>query len=293
MSDVYVVGVGMIRFNKYPDKTVRGMAAESVDLVLNDAGLDKGDLQAAYVSNTFWGMFSNQHSIRGEIILRDIGIGGIPVVNCENACAGASTAFHLGYTAIRAGMYDAVLVLGSEKITHSNKAISLGAYASCMDVENFDKSIELFEKVNRQIKLKSSEGETSPGEGRSIFMDVYAMGARWHMSKFGSTQRQLAAICAKNHWHGSLNPLAQYQKNMTVEEVLADKPIAYPFTRSMCAPVGDGATAAILCSTSYLKKMKDARPVKVLASVLGSGEDRDLDGIDIGERLSQQAYNTV
>jgi acetyl-CoA acetyltransferase len=121
-------------------------------------------------------------------------------------------------------------------------------------------------------------------------MDAYAMGARWHMSKYGTTQDQLAKICAKNHWHGSLNPLAQYQQDMSVEEVLADKSIAYPLTRSMCAPVGDGAAAAIVCSENYLKKLSGARPVKILASVMGSGTDRGLDGEDIGERLARQAY---
>jgi len=291
MDNVYVIGVGMIRFNKYPEATVRGMAAEAVDLVLKDAGLGKKDLDAAYVSNTFWGMYTNQHSIRGQVILRDLGIDGIPVVNCENACAGASTAFHLGYAAIKAGISEVALALGSEKITHENKAFALGAYASCMDVENFEKGIELFEKISKTINIKVPEGQTPPGEGRSIFMDAYAMGAKWHMSRFGSTQEQLATICAKNHFHGSLNPKAQYQKDMSVEEVLADKPISCPLTRAMCAPVGDGAAAAILCSESYMKKLKDCRPVKVIASVLGSGKDRDLDGEDIGERLSKQAYN--
>lgn len=291
MDDVYVIGIGMIRFNKYPDATVTGMATQAVDLVLKDAGLDKKDIQAAYVSNTFWGMFSNQHSIRGEVMLWHMGIDTIPIVNVENACAGASTAFLLGYTAIKAGMHDVVLAIGSEKITHENKALSLGAYASCMDVEHFDEHIKMFEEVSKQVNVKIPEGQSPPGEGRSIFMDAYAMGCRWHMDRFGSTQRQLAVICAKNHWHGSLNPLAQYQQDMTVEEVLADRPVAWPLTRAMCAPVGDGAAAAILCSASYLKKLKDPRPVKVRASVLGSGSDRELDGPDIGLRLSRQAYD--
>ncbi len=291
MDNVYVIGVGMIRFNKYPNATVRGMAKDVVDLVLKDAGTGKKDLQAAYVSNTFWGMYTNQHSIRGQVMLRDMGIDAIPIVNCENACAGASTAFHLGYTAIKAGISEVVLALGSEKITHENKAFALGAYASCMDVENLEKSIEMFERVSKQINIKVPEGQTPPGEGRSIFMDAYALGAKWHMSKFGSTQKQLATICAKNHFHGSLNPKAQYQKDMTVEEVLEDKPISYPLTRAMCAPIGDGAAAAILCSESYLKRLKESSPVKVVASVLGSGKDRDMDGEDIGERLSKQAFN--
>ena len=290
MDDVYVIGVGMIRFSKYPDATVISMARDAVDLVLKDAGLGKRDIEAAYVSNTFWGMFSNQHSIRGEVMLWHMGIDAIPIVNCENACAGASTAFHLGYTAIRAGMYDCVLALGSEKISHPNKALSLGAYASCMDVEHLEEHIKLFEEVSKKVKIEVPPGQTPPGQDRSIFMDAYAMGARWHMSKYGTTQRQLAVISAKNHWHGSMNPLAQYQMAMTVEEVLQDKPVAYPLTRPMCAPVGDGAAAAILCSASYLKKLKDTRPVRIRASVLGSGMDRDLDGVDIGERLSKKAY---
>lgn len=291
MDDVYVIGMGMIRFNKYPNATVEGMARDAVDLVLADAGLTKQDIQAAFVSNTFWGMFSNQHSIRGEVMLWHMGIDTIPIVNVENACAGASTAFYLGNMAIRAGMYDVVLALGSEKITHENKALSLAAYAYCMDVGHFDEHIKMFEKVSSQLKVQIPEGQSPPGEGRSIFMDAYAMGCRWHMDRFGSTQRQLAAICAKNHWHGSLNPLAQYQQDMTIEEVLGDRPVAWPLTRAMCAPVGDGAAAAILCSASFLKKLKNVRPVKIRASVLGSGSDRDLDGTDIGERLSRKAYH--
>ena len=290
MDNVYIIGVGMIRFGKYPQGTVRGMANEAVQLVLDDAGLEKDDIQAAYVSNTFWGMFSNQHSIRGEVMLWDVGLKGIPIVNCENACAGASTALHLGYMAVRSGMYDVVMALGSEKITHENKALSLSAYATCMDVENFESHINMFMELNKKLDFRLPDGETPPGEGRSIFMDAYAMGARWHMKTFGTTQRQLAAICAKNHWHGSMNPKAQYQENMTVEDVLAAKPVTYPLTRPMCAPVGDGAAAAILCSENYLKKLSGARPVRIRASVLGSGTDRDLDGVDIGERLSKQAY---
>jgi acetyl-CoA acetyltransferase len=293
MDSAYIIGVGMIRFGKYLNGSVRGMAREAFELVLKDAGLTKDAIEAAYISNTFWGMFSNQHSIKGEVMLWDIGMNGIPIVNCENACAGASTALHLGYTAIRAGMYDVVLALGSEKITHENKALSLSAYATCMDVENFDKQLKMFEDMTRKLDFKIPEGETPPGVGRSVFMDAYAMGARWHMNKYGSTKRQLAVICSKNHFHGSLNPKAQFQEPMTVDEVMNAKPVTYPLTVPMCAPVGDGAAAAILCSERYLRKLKNARPVRILASVLGTGTNRDMEGVDIGERLSRKAYETA
>jgi acetyl-CoA acetyltransferase len=293
MKSVYVIGAGMIRFNKYPDKTVQSMAHEAIELVLKDAGLTKEDMEAVFFANSFWGMFDNQHSIRGEVVMRNMGVGNISITNVENACAGGSTALHLAYAGIRAGMYDVALAIGSEKITNPNKALSLGAYATCMDVGNFAKHIENIMELSKTFTVKIPEDQSAPGEGRSIFMDAYAMGARWHMSRFNSTQRQLAVICSKNHFHGSLNPLSQYQEVMTVEEVLAAKPVAYPLTRPMCAPVGDGAAAAIICSEKFLKKLTNARPVRIRASILGTGADRDINAPDIGERLAHKAYNAA
>ncbi len=293
MSNIYIIGLGMIRFSKYPDRDVRDMAHEVTNLALKDAGISKDAIESAFFSNTFWGMFSNQHSIRGQVILRTMGIEAIPVTNVENACAGASTALHLAYTGVKAGMYDVALALGSEKITNPDKMLSLSAYATCMDVDNFESHMNMMAEVNKTLKVNVPDNQTAPGSDRSIFMDAYAMGAKWHMSEFGSTQQQLAVICAKNHWHGSLNPMSQYQMNMSVEEVLADKSVAYPLTRSMCAPVGDGAAAAIVCSEEYLKKLSNVRPIKIRASVLGTGTDRSLDGEDIGERLVKQAYNVA
>jgi len=290
MEDVYIIGTGMTRFGKIPGRSVRSMAEEAAVQALSDAGIDRKDLQAVFFSNTFWGMFANQHSIRGEVIMRGMGIDKIPVANVENACAGASTALNLACTGIKAGSFDVAMALGSEKLTNPDKNLSLAAYGSCMDVENFEKHINMIIEIGKKFTVNLPQDDSAPGEGRSIFMDAYAMNARWHMSKYGSTQQQMAVVCAKNHLHGSLNPLAQYQNNMTVEEVLKDRPVAYPLTRSMCAPVGDGAAAAIVCSRHFLNKLKGARPVKILASVLGQGSDRDLDGEDIGQRLAGQAY---
>lgn len=293
MDNVYIIGVGMNRFGKYPNESVRSMAHQVIMQALTDARLQKEDLQGAFFANTFWGMLGDQHSIRGQIVFRELGIGDIPLANVENACAGASTALHLAITGIKAGNYDVAIAVGSEKLTDPDKAKSLSAYSRCMDIENFDRQIETLMQYGKNLTFEVPEGETAPGTGRSVFMDAYAMMARWHMSKFGSTQHQMAFIASKNHFHSSLNPNAQYQNLMSVDEVLADVPITFPLTRGMCAPVGDGAAAAIVCSESYLKKLKDARPVKVLASVLGQGMDRPLDGIDIGERLVKRAYEAA
>lgn len=291
MATPYIIGSGMIRFGKHKDATVRSMAEEAITLALKDADLSKGDIQAAFFSNTFWGMFGNQYSIRGQVVLRGMGIDKIPVVNIENACAGASSALHLAYTGIRAGIYDVALVIGSEKITGNDKATTFAAYGTAMDVENFQSHVANILAIGKSFKnVVIPKDETAPGENRSIFMDAYAMGARWHMDRYGTTQDQLALIASKNHFHGSLNPLAQYRQAMTPQEVLADRPIAFPLTRSMCAPVGDGAAAAIVVSEEFARKHGLDRAIKIRASVLGQGSDRDIDGTDIGERLSKQAY---
>lgn len=290
MRDVYVVGVGMNRFGKYPDGTVKGMTAEAVQKALTDAGAGKKDIEAASFSNSFWGMYSDQHSIKGQVALRPLGIEGIPVINTENACAGAATAFYLAFMAVASGMFDLVLAVGAEKLTHENKSFAFRAYTSALDVETAAAHIKMLMDPDKEAAVKVPGDQAPPGQGRSIFMDIYAAACRMHMSRYGTTQRQLAVIASKNHFHGSLNPLAQIQKDMTVEEVLADPLVSYPLTRSMCSPVGDGAAAALLCSGGYLKKLAGARPVKVRACVLGSGMDSPLEGEEIGVRLSRRAY---
>lgn len=290
MQNVYVIGVGMFRFGKYLDRTMKDMAAEAVNLVTHDAGVEAKDLEFAYVSNGYWGLFEGQHSIKGQVLLFPLGIQKIPITNVENACAGASTAFHLAWLNIASGLYDVGLALGVEKLSNVDKELSLKSFMSSMDVLNFENQIAKMLAVGQGLPVQPPPEQVGAGTGRSIFMDVYSVGARWHMSKYGSTQRQLAVISAKNHFHSSLNPLAQIQKDMTVEQVLADKLISYPLTRPMCAPIGDGATAAILCSEKYLKKLANPRQVKVRASILGSGTDRGLEGEDIGHRLSRKAY---
>lgn len=288
-DNVYIVGVGMTRFGKFLDSSIKLLAAEAVTASLNDAGLEQNDIEAAYAANSFWGMFNEQHSIRGQVMLTPMGFGEIPIINTENACAGAATALHLGWTAIKAGLYDVVLTVGAEKISNEDKMLSFRSYATCLDVEEFPNKLEQIMEMINSLPL-AVPPESQPGEGRSIFMDIYAFGTRYHMARYGTTQEQLAAIASKNHTHGYLNPYSQIRKEMSVEEILADKPVAYPFTRAMCSPVGDGAAAAILCSEDYLKRLKNARPVKILSSMLGTGRERAMDGEHIGSKVAQKAY---
>lgn len=294
MDDVYIIGVGMLRFGKYADRTIKDMSSEVLGLVLKDAGARTRDIEAAWFSNSFWGINTGQHSIRGQVALIPLGIEGVPMMNVENACAGASSAVHGCWMGIKSGLYDVALAMGAEKVYNpTDKQASFEMFISNTDVD-FTRQIIAAFQADAQKKAKEAgavkEGDGGGG-GHSPFMDFYAMGARMHMQQYGTTQRQLAVIAAKNHWHGSMNPLAQYQIDMSVDEVMNDRPVAYPLTRSMCAPIGDGATAALVCSERALKRFPDARPVKVRASVLTSGSlkfgpDQEL----IGKRLSRKAY---
>lgn len=136
-------------------------------------------------------------------------------------------------------------------------------------------------------------GGEIPGPDRSLFMDLYAAQARVHMERFGTTQEDFARVAANTHGHGAQNPRAQYRTPFTVEEVMQDKPIVFPFTRAMCAPVSDGASAAVLCSESALRRMGGSRrAVRVRACALLSTTNRQKDDFEhhIGRRAAQAAY---
>jgi acetyl-CoA acetyltransferase len=289
MSDsVYILGVGMIKFGKYLEKGVKDLTGEALDLVLKDSDLKLGDIEAAWFSNCSWGIYDFQHCIRGQVALTANGLDKIPIINVENACASASTALHSGWTAIKAGIYDCVLAIGVEKQYHEDRKKVMQGFIAGTDVEETTQLIEEFKKQqkNREITGKKTKSE-KPG-GHSVFMDFYAMGARWHMKQYGTTQRQLAVIAAKAHNNSTLNPLAQYTFPMTVEQVMEDREVAYPLTRAMCAPIGDGAAAAILCSERFLKKQPRNRAILIRASVMKSGSRHGQP--DISERAAYAAY---
>ena len=294
MRNVYVVGVGMTRFAQHLDRTIKYLTAAALDSTLSDAGLQKNDLEAVWFSNSLWGYFSEQHCIRGQVSLREIGIDSIPITNVENACAGGATAFHHAWLGVASGLYDCTLAIGAEKVYNEDKAKMFGAFWTGIDMGNVEGQMSAWANVLEGLELDIPQDDAGQGAGknRSAFMDVYAGMSRWHMATYGTTQRQLAAIASKNHFHSSMNPFAQFQNEMGVEEILAARSVTWPLTVPMCAPIGDGAAAAILCSADFLKRLESKRPVKVRASVLGSGTDRLIseEDKDIGLRLSRRAY---
>ena len=297
MSDtIYILGSGMIKFGKWLEKGVKDLTGEALDAVLKDCELSKEDIEAAWFSNTMWGMYSFQHSIRGQVALTANGLDRIPITNVENACASASTALHGAWTAIKAGLYDCALAIGVEKLYDTDRQKVMGSFMAGTDVEEMTAVVANLKKQEKERKEKEGDKKEAAGgekkkEGHSAFMDFYAAGARNHMEKYGTTQRQLAAVAAKAHNNSTLNPLAQYTFPQTIEQVMEDRIVAYPLTRAMCAPIGDGAAAAIICNETFLKKHPSARAIKIRASVLEGGT-RQSPG-DISERAGEKAYKVA
>ena len=283
-----VAGVGMTPFGKHMDTGLKALGASAVKQALADAGVTGADLEAAWVGNAAAGLVTGQECIRGQVILRSIGIGRLPVINVENACASASTALHQAAAMVTAGLYDVVLALGVEKLYHEDKRKSFSAFSGAVDVEAMQ---EIMKRLQASAKESGAHsGASGAGEKRSMFMDIYAAVARAHMKQYGTTVEQFAAVSSKNSFHGSLNPRAQFRDALSVAEVLAAPMIAEPLTRPMCSPIGDGAAAVVLVSEAKARALGIERPVRIASSVLRSGWDHAYGEDGAGEVCSRAAY---
>ncbi len=287
---IYVVGVGMTPFGKMNHKSVKDLTKDAVSAALLDAGADQAQVKAAFFANATQGALEGQYMVPGQIALRDMGFEQTPITNVENACASASTAFNLAYTNLKAGVSDVALAVGVDKMHTDDRTKSFSVFDGAWDVYSAQQTTE--------ILLKLAEGiEPPPGRAqnanmRSIFMDVYAALAKFHMKKFGTTERQYAAVAAKNHRHSTMNPLAQYQADMSIEEVLAARMISWPLTLPMCAPISDGGAAAVLCTESALSRFDRSRAIRIDASIVAGGTNRRPEDLEqqIGRLAALRAY---
>jgi len=235
MRDVFVLGVGMIKFGRYRDKDVHELAGEAALLALNDAGMSINDIELLASGNLFQSM-----NMIGQRIMQQIGQTGIPVVNVSNACATGSTAFREAYFAVGSGEYDVALAVGSEQM---GKAGLLGGGGSGESVEGI--------------------------LGSGLMPAVFGMAGVEHMRTYGTTAEHFAKVSVKNHRHSVKNPLSQYQVEVSLEDVMNARMVAYPNTLYMCCPTGDGAAAAIVGSAEMVKKF-GKKPIRVACSVLTS-----------------------
>jgi len=284
MRDVAIIGAGMTRFAKYPDRGLKDLSHEAVNAALEAAGMDKSVPQIAVVGNAAAGLTTGQECIRAQVILRAMGIDKIPMVNTENACASSSTALQVAWLYVASGMYDVALALGVEKMYSTDKSRALATFSAGVDVEELRQIMEQLKPPSEQ----KSGGESGAGKNRSLFMDIYAAGARAHMAKYGTTKEHYAKVAVKNHNNGSLNPHAQYRERYTAQEILDSPAVAEPLTRLMCAPIGDGAAAAILVSGDFARRLTTS-PVWIRGSALVSGSDSRSDGDGTAARAAKQA----
>ncbi len=246
MSDVYVVGVDMIKFGRFPERTVPELGAEAALMALDDAGLTIRDIEALYCGNLY-----QANAMIGQRILQQIGQTGIPVVNCANACATGATAFREAWIGIRAGVFDTALAVGVEQM---GKGLLGGA--------------------------GGGQGIAKEGLlGGSTMPTVFAEAGMEHARKYGTTFEQFARVSEKNHHHSTLNPKAMYQIETPLDVVMNAEMISYPNTKLMCSVNVDGSAAAVLMSEAKVRELGlMKRAVRVRASVLTSDpwQERDL-----------------
>ncbi|MGH8149605.1 MAG: thiolase family protein [Steroidobacteraceae bacterium] len=265
MREVFILGVSMTPFGRHPEQSCADLGREAARAALADAGVEVGALDIIFYANTVQGAIEGQYGMKGQHALLPLGVDGTPIVNVENACTGGSTAFNLAFSQVAGGSADIALAVGAEKLNTEDKARRQASFSQPGDLAQITGFLTRYAGLVADVKPPPTA--VIDESLRSPFMDAYALNAKLHMKKYGSTWRQLAAVSAKNHRHSAANPLSQYRKPMTTDEVLAARIIAWPLTLPMCAPISDGAAAAVVCSREGLKRFGERRAVRVCASV--------------------------
>jgi acetyl-CoA acetyltransferase len=291
MTRLYIAGIAMTVFGRHLERSLHDLAGEALQGALKDAGCIAADIGAAYYSGMTNGALQGQISVPGQVIFSKIGIEGIPVFNVENACASGSSGFHLALQSLKAGATDVALAIGAEKMNIPDKARAMALFEAGWDVSRAEENYATLIRMGEGITPPPGSESTRP---YSRFMAIYAAMCRWHMRTYATTQRQIAAVCAKNHGHSVHNPCSQFRQPFTIDEVLAAPPITYPITLPMCAPLSDGAAAAIVCTEQGLKRIgaDRRRAIEVAASVIRSFSHRGIDEPErsIGRLAALQAY---
>lgn len=266
MREVAVIGVGMTKWGELWEKSLRTIFVETALLAMDDAGVDKID--SMYVGSMSSGLFVGQEHI-ASLLADYLGQVPVPSARIETACASGGLALRLGFMEVASGISDVVLISGIEKMTDVNGYEATYALGTAADQE-----------------YEGYHGITFPG--------LYALIARAHMEKYGTTREQLALVAVKNHLNGSKNPLAQFPFEITVDSVLNSVLIADPLRILDCSPITDGAAAAILCPVEMARKMN-----KPVVKIIGSGHAtdaialssrKDLTWLEATYQAGKQAY---
>ena len=268
MRKVAIVGVGMTKFGEHWERGFRDLVTEAGVKALEDAGMSGAEITAGYVGTMAAGSLIGQEHT-GALIADYMGLNPIPITRVEGACASGSLALRQGLMAVASGMHDVVVVGGVEKMTDLDTAEVSEILGGAGDQE-----WELF------------LGATFPA--------LYAMMAKRYMHEYGATEEMLASVAVKNHKHGSMNPLAQFQNEITIQEVLDSKMVSDPLKILDCSPLTDGAAAVVLAPLDMAKKYTDT-PVEIVASTQASDtitlHNRDsITGVKAARIAAQAAY---
>lgn len=255
MNNVLIAGVGMTPFTKSPGRGVRDLATTATAEALEQAGIPANDIEKIFLGNAAAGHINQQEMIRGQVAFRGTELGGLPIVNVDNACASGGTALHLAWESVAGGHTDVALVVGAEQLSHADKSRTFVALRGSTDINEI--------------------GEVDPTDTavNSVLMDFYAGEARSYLAGSDATSEDLALVAVKNRTNASHNPLAQYRTLQTVEDVVNGRMIVDPLTLSMCSPVTDGGAAIVLVSEEYAKRLSGPT-VTVLTSALAGGNGR-------------------
>ncbi len=265
--EVAIVGIGLSECGELWQKSYRDIFVEAALNAIDDAGVDHID--SMYIGTMSGGLFNAQEHVTA--MMSDyLGVNPIPATRVESACASGSLALKTAYMDVALGLNDIVLVGGVEKMTDVGSDQATYALASAADRE-----YEVY------------QGITFPG--------LYAMIARLHMEKYGTTRKQLAEVAVKNHFHGSLNPHAQFPQQITVDAVLNSVMVADPLRILDCSPITDGAAALIICPLELAKKMTNNVPIKIngfghATDTIALHSRKNMCKLSATEKAAQQAY---
>jgi len=268
MRDVAVIGTGMVHFGELWSDPLRKIWAGAALAALDDAGVKTVDhITIGCMSS---GLFTGQEHL-ASLLADEAGLNGVPATRVESACASGGLALRTGFAEIAAGLADVVLVTGVEKMTDVDGAAATYALGTAADQQ-----------------WEGFHGITFPG--------LYAMLARIHMQRHGTTIEQLAQVAVKNHANGRLNPHAQYHLKVTVESVLESTLVADPLHLLDCSPITDGAAALVLASVDKARELGRAKPlVRITGSGLATDSIALANRADLGElaavrKAAERAY---